>query len=158
MPPAVATDRQTRVQAIWSDGWMYKGLTTAVRLLRQAKHPRAEEFAREAQDYKAAFLAALRDKCGKMPTWTDPAGETHPLLPTSLFNEDKAETRGAFYLDTGPLFLVFAGLVSADDPMMRSTLEWFRHGPETRMYRPDSNCWQVPCLWREISSCEPGYS
>lgn len=158
MPPAVATDRQTRIQAIWNDGWMYKGLTTAVRVFRQAKHPRAEEFAKEADDYKAAFLATLRDKCGKMPTWTDSAGRTYPLLPTSLFNEDKAETRGAFYLDTGPLFLVFAGLVSAEDPMMRSTLEWFRAGPQMRMYRPDSNCWQVPCLWHEMSSCEPCYS
>ena len=48
LPPAVATDRKLQIQAVWNDGWHYKGLTTTVRLLQRIKHPRAGEFARPA--------------------------------------------------------------------------------------------------------------
>jgi hypothetical protein len=41
---------------------------------------------------------------------------------------------------------------------MRSALLWFREGPQTRLLRRDSNCWQVPSLDHEMSSCEPCYS
>jgi hypothetical protein len=79
-------------------------------------------------------------------------------VPTSLSGESRAETRHAFYLDTGPLFLVFAGLLDADDPLMTSSLLWFRQGPQRRLYRYDSQCLQVPSLQHEMSSCEPIYS
>ncbi len=158
MPPGIATDRRTKIQAIWNDGWMYKGLTTAVRLLRRIGHPRAGEFAAEAEGYRQAFHEALAKKTETMPDWTDNAGKKHRLVPTSLQGETKSELRHAFYLDTGPLFLVFAGLLRADDEMMRSMMQWFREGPQTRLYRFDSNCWQVPRLIHEVSSCEPNMS
>ncbi|MEW5978981.1 MAG: hypothetical protein AB1898_24570 [Acidobacteriota bacterium] len=155
MPPAVATDRRTRIQAVWNDGWMYKGLLTAGRLLTKTKHPRAGEFVSEAEAYRQAFVRALEEKTKSMPEWTDSRGNKHRLVPTSLFGETGEELRHAFYLDTGPLFLVFAGLLPADHDLMKSALLWFREGPQTKMYRYDSNCWQVPCLVHEISSCEP---
>ena len=40
----------------------------AVRLLQQMNHPRAAEFAREAEAYRADFVTGLRDKCGKART------------------------------------------------------------------------------------------
>ncbi len=158
LPAAVATDRRTRIQAIWSDGWNYKGLRTAVKLLKQMGHPRASEFAAEAKAYRAAFLAALRDKCRSMSIWRDKQGRKHVLVPTALTGETKSEMRHAFYLDTGPLFLVFAGLVDADDPLMEGTRRWFREGPAHRLYRRDSDFLQVPVLDHEMSSCEPCYS
>lgn len=158
LPAAVATDACTKIQAVWSDGWNYKGLCAAVRLLKRIGHPRAAEFAREARDYKAAYLKALRDKCGKMPVWEDVRGRTHAFVPTALSGDKRSETRHAFYLDTGPLFLVFAGLVDAADPLMRDVTAWFREGPQRRYFRHDANCWQIPCLDHEMSSCEPCYS
>jgi hypothetical protein len=158
LPPAVATDKCTKIQALWSVGWNYKGLTAAVRVLKGLKHPRAAEFAREAKDSKEAFLAALRDKCAKMPTWKDTSGKRRVLVPTALAGDEKEETRHAFYLDTGPLFPVFAGLMDAGDPLMDDVRAWFREGPQTKLYRRDANCWQVPVLDREMSSCEPCYS
>jgi hypothetical protein len=158
LPAAVATDNSTRIQAIWSVGWNYKGLCAAVRVLQQIEHPRAEEFAQEARQTRTAFLRALRDKCRQMPTWRDARGRKHVLVPTSLTGEDRAETRHAFYLDTGPLFLVFAGLMNANDPLMADARAWFREGPQRRFHRWDSNCWQVPVLDHEMSSCEPCYS
>ena len=158
LPPAVATDAGTKIQAVWTVGWNYKGLCSAVRLLKQLGHPRAVEFEAEAKDYRSAFLDALRDKCQKMPTWTDADGKARRFVPTSLAGDNKAESRHAFYLDTGPLFPVFAGLMDADDPLMKDVRAWFRHGPQHAFYRRDANCWQVPVLDKEMSSCEPCYS
>lgn len=158
LPPAVATDAGTQIQAVWNDGWAYKGMTTAVRLLKKINHPRAAEFESEAEDYRKAFVQAFREKAKTMPKWTDKAGKTHHLAPTALYGDKDWEMRHPFYLDTGPLILVFAGLLDADDELMKSTLLWFREGPQTRLYRYDSNWSQVPCLHHEISSCEPIYS
>lgn len=158
LPPAVATDAGTKIQAVWNDGWNYKGLATAARLLRQISHVRATEFSAEAADYRRTFQEAFRHKTATMPTWTDARGRTHHFGPTALFGDKPWESRHAFYLDTGPLFPVYAGLMDADDPLMRSVLLWFREGPQTAFFRRDSNCWQVPCLDHEMSSCEPCYS
>lgn len=158
LPPAVATDSRTRIQAVWSDGWNYKGLSTAARFLRRVGHARAKEFAAEAADYRRTFQQAFRRKTATMPTWTDGRGRKHPLTPTALSGDQRWETRHPFYLDTGPLFPVYAGLMDADDPLMRAALRWFRQGPQTAFFRRDSNCMQVPCLDREMSSCEPCYS
>lgn len=158
MPPARATDSGTHIQAVWNDGWVYKGLSTAVRLMRRIGHRIADELEAEARDYRETFAKAIRAKAATMPVWTDGDGNQHHLVPTSIYGDQKWETRFCFYLDTGPLFLVFAGLLDADDELMRSTLKWFREGPQTRFYRLDSNWSQVPCLRHEISSCEPIYS
>ncbi|HTL16249.1 MAG TPA: hypothetical protein VL793_03380, partial [Patescibacteria group bacterium] len=158
LPPAVATDNRRVIQGIWSIGWNYKGLCAAVRLLEQIQHPRADEFAAEAVAYREAFLKALHDKCAKAPRWLDSEGNSHVLVPTSLAGEEEVETKHAFYLDTGPLFLVFAGLLDADDPLMQDARSYFRQGPQRRNYRHDTDCWQTPVLEHEMSSCEPCYS
>ena len=44
------------------------------------------------------------------------------------------------------------------DELMRSALRWFREGPPTKVYRYNSECWQLPSLRHEMSSCEPCYS
>jgi len=158
LPPAAATDCMTEIQAVWSSGWNYKGLMAAVKLLRQIGHPRAEEFAGEADEYRTAFQQAFRAKAAEMPTWTDADGAVHPFTPTAFSGDQPWERRHAFYLDAGPMFPVFAGLFPADDPLMQASIRWFREGPQTRFYRRFSNCWQTPCLDHEISSCEPCYS
>ncbi len=158
LPAAVATDAGTKIQAVWSVGWNYLGLTSAVMVLEWIGHPRAAEFAAEARDYREAYIKALRDKCRKMPTWKDSEGRTRRFVPTALTGDDPSESRHAFYLDAGPLFNVFAGLLPASDPLMQDALAWFREGPQQRFYRRESNCWQVPVLDHEMSSCEPCYS
>lgn len=158
LPPAVATDERTVIQSVWVAGWNYLGLTAAVKVLREAGHPRAAEFAAEAADYRRCFVEALRHKCESMPMWHDRRGKARRFVPTALAGDKRSESRHGFYLDAGPLFLVFAGLLPASDPLMRDTLAWFREGPQTEFFRKDTNCWQVPVLHREMSSCEPCYS
>ena len=158
LPPARATDAGSNIQSVWSDGWNYKGLYTAAKLLERMNHPRAKEFAAEAEDYRKTFVAALRAATATMPEWKDDAGGTHHFVPYSVSGTEMNSYRHGFYLDVGPLFLVWAGLVDANDEMMRSTLLWFRDGPPSKVYRYDSDCWQVASLHHEMSSCEPSYS
>ena len=158
LPPAVATDAQTKIQAVFSIGWNYLGLCAAVQVLERLNHPRAAEFAAEAKAYREDYVKALRHKCKTMPTWTDAKGKKRRFVPTALVGDQPEESRHGFYLDTGPLFNVFAGLLPATDPLMQDTLAWFREGPQREFYRRDSNCWQVPVLDHEMSSCEPVYS
>lgn len=158
LPPAVATDTCTKTQAVWNDGWNYKGLATAARLLRRIGHERAMEFTAAAVDYRRTFQAAFRRATASMPTWRDARGRERHLTPAALYGGKPWELRHGYYLDTGPIFLVYAGLMDADDPLMRATLQWFREGPQTAFYRRDSNHRQVPCLDHEMSSCEPALS
>jgi len=159
LPPAVATDKMTEIQSVWGEGWNYKALCLAVRLLKQLDHPRASEFEADAKDYRVAFRKAFNKRLKAMPSWKDAKGKKHHLAPTSLAADEKEETRHVFYLDGGPLFLVFSGLMTADEEPMRATLEWFRNGPAKRMHRWDSG-WtgQVAMLEHEMSSMEPCYS
>lgn len=156
LPAAVPTDTGVQEQSVWTDGWNYKGLSTAVRLLQRIQHPRAAEFSREAEAYRNAFLAALRSAAPQMPEWTDTDGNKHRLVPTAL--PAGGDLKFPFYLDTGPLFLVYGELMNADDALMRSSLHYFRNGPNRSSYDL-AGAWHQPVsLQHEISSCEPCYS
>ena len=158
MPPAGASDDESRVQSCWTDGWIYKGLNTAVQFLKMTNHPRAAEFEAEANDYKATFVKAFRAKASGLPTWTDDAGWKRQLVPFAFSKEMEWQFRHLFYLDTGPMHLVFAGLMDAEDPLMKDAVDWFRIGPPSKMYRPYGNLAHVPSLIHEISSWEGCYS
>jgi hypothetical protein len=156
LPAAVPTDTGVQEQSVWTDGWNYKGLVTAVRLLRRINHPRAAEFTREAADYRESFLHAIRAAMPRMPEWTDANGRRERFVPTALPNG--GDVKFPFYLDTGPLFLVYGELMHADDELMRSALRYFREGPNTRTYDLQGAWHQAVCLHHEMSSCEPCYS
>jgi hypothetical protein len=159
LPPGFATDERVPVQATWNDGWNYKGLATAARLLRRTGHPRAAEFEAEARQYRNRFRTVFAEASRKAPTWTDAAGKVHIVAPRSLAgNEGNDPGKQAFYLDAGPMFLVFAGLMDADDELMCASRLWFREGPGRKTYRDNGEPFQAPSLQHEMSSCEPCYS
>jgi len=152
LPPAVATDRVVVTQAIGSDAANYRGLTMAARLLKRIGHPRAQEFAAEARDYKKTFLKAYLEQVDNMPFWTDSAGQKHRLGPVSL--SPGGDIYHHFYLDGGPLSLVEAGLMEANDPLIESMLKFFREGPNTKIYDPRGHFAQRPILIHEVSSAQ----
>jgi len=156
MPPAVANDVFGPEQAVWSDGWVYKGLTTSVRLMKKVGHPRASEFQAEAADYRLAFRRHLLDKMKSAPSWRDDQGVKHTLVPHLLSGTDRYAWEG--YLDTGPLTLVYMGLADADEVMMADTRQWFRSGPTRKHHRDDADFTQPAILDHEMSSYEPCYS
>jgi len=158
MPPAVATDNMTKIQGVWVDGWNHLGLVTAVRLLKRLGHPLAAEFDAQARDYRQVFQEALAKAAARYPTWTDRRGRKQPFVPPVLSQASDYELRHAFHLDTGPMFAVFGRLMPANHPLMKAAIAWFREGPPRWFYRYNGNCWQLPSLQHEISSCEPIYS
>ena len=158
LPPGIATDEKKEVQSVWNDGWNYKGLCTAVRLLKRLGHPQAQEFATEAQDYRRRFGEVIRRLVQETPTWKDASGRERHLVPRHLWGDKDWGTSHAFYLDAGPLFLVFAGLMDADDELMENCRLFFREGPNRWAYTDDGYPWKSPSLYHEMSSCEPCYS
>lgn len=156
LPPAVATDTGVPTQAVWNIAWNYKGLVSAVKLLQRIGHPMADEYAEEAQQYKKAFVDAYRERAATMPTWTDDTGKERRVVPTGLFGPEMQSH--PFFLDAGPMVLVYAGLLDGDDSLMQDALAYYRKGPNTVLYDPRGNMHQRPVLTHEISSCEPCYS
>ena len=158
LPPGTATDDIIHGQFIWSDGWMYKGLASVVKVLAAVNHPETQKWEREAQEYKKAFNAAYSETCKHSPVWTDDNGCAYPFIPTEISGKLWDRNRHAFYLDTGPLFLAFSGLVDIESEIFDAVLKWLREGPQVKYWRFDGCCWQVPVLYHEMSSCEPCYS
>jgi len=158
MPAAASNDTGVAQQSIWIQAWNYKGLASAVRLLRRRGHPRAAEFGAVADRFCEAFGDALRAAAAKAPTWTHPDGTKHPVLPTKFAGPDSPwPFLEAF--DTGALTAVWAGLLPASDPLMRSYVEFFRVGPNTRLFDPHHHtALDRVVLDHEQSSGEPCYS
>ena len=157
MAPAVDTDRGIPNQSVWTIAWNYKGLYTAARLLRRMGHPRAAEMENEAKEFKATFVRALREHTKTAPRWTDQSGRSRPIVPAS-FTEGGNTFNHPFYLDAGPLVLVWAGLFDPEDELMRATMDFFYEGPNTRFYNIHGLYNQRAVLVNEMSSCEPCYS
>lgn len=158
MPPAVATDELLETQGVWSQGWNYKGLAMAVRVLKQIDHPRAAEFDEVRETFRDTLVRAYRDLAAKGPKWTHPDGRRLPVPIADYTPRPPHIFQDAFLLDTGPLFLVFAEVFHADDELMRSAAEFFRVGPNHELWSTQSNAVSRAVLQREISSCEPCYS
>ncbi|TDC51767.1 hypothetical protein E1212_11220 [Jiangella ureilytica] len=158
MPAAASNDTGVEQQSIWIQVWNYKGLASSVRLLRRLGHPRAGEFAAVADRLRTAFADALRAAAEDAPTWTHPDGTEHPVLPTKFTGPDSPwPFLEAF--DTGALTAVWAGLLPADDPLMRSYVDFFRVGPNTRLFDPHHHtALDRVVLDHEQSSGEPCYS
>jgi hypothetical protein len=158
MPPAGYSDDESRVQSVMSDSWIHKGLTTAVKFLKSIDHARADEFDKEAKEYKEAFIKAYNEKIPQMGTWKGPDGKERRLAPMFMSKEADWQLRHVFYLDTGPLMLVWGGLLDADDPSMKDCLLWFREGPPQRLGRLELDYTLMPFLYHEVSSWEICYS
>jgi hypothetical protein len=160
MPAASASDKKDPLQSFWSDGWNYKGLAETARVLDLCNHPRAAEVQREADEYRAAIVAALRSKAARMPKWKDRCGRDRTIVPMALSADDSNGygIEHPFYLDTGPMFGVYASLLPADDTLMQDAADFFRGGPHTA--DPDATfLWtRTARLIHEMSSAEPCYS
>jgi hypothetical protein len=159
LPAAVATDTVVPSQAVWNQAWVYKGLTTSVTLLKRLNHPRAAEFEALANSFRDSFRQAFAAATAREPTWTDAAGQQHPVLPANLTPAPQRHMYDdAFLLDGGPLVLPWSGLVEADNPDMKSMADFFRDGPNRKLRAAQPSNLDRAVLDHEISSCEPCYS
>lgn len=160
LPPAVATDEEIPMQALWNLVWNYKGLTSAVQLLKKIGHPSAESFSDFAAGFKRLFVQTYTSLAERGQYWTDAEGKKRHKPPTVMSLEAPPHHifSDAFYLDTGPMALVWAGLMDADDPIMSDTVAFFRNGPNERLMGMTPHALWRPYLIHEMSTCEPCYS
>ncbi len=160
LPPAVATDEEIPMQALWNLVWNYKGLTTAITLLQKTKHSRAQEFEIFAAGFKKTFIDAYTTLAKNGQRWTDDEGKRRYKPPTVMSNAAQPFHifSDAFYLDTGPMALVWAGLMNADHEFMKDTVAFFRSGPNRKMWPAVPHALWRPFLVHEMSTCEPCYS
>lgn len=156
MPPAKANDTGVEQQSVSIQAWTYRGLMSAVQLLRRIGHPRAVEFAELGERFRAAYVEALRT--ADAPTWTAPDGTPWPVLPSKFYGPESAWPELELF-DGGALMSVWAGLMPADDPLMRSFVEFFRVGPNTANFdSAHHTALDRVVLDHEQSSGEPCYS
>ncbi|MFB9962332.1 hypothetical protein [Sinosporangium siamense] len=157
MPPGHSTDEGVETQGFISQCFTYKGFASAVELLQRLKHPRAAEFATFAETFRTTFAQAVRDLADRSKKWKDAEGKEWPVFRPQFAGEGVWD---AFtMLDTGALMSVWAGLLPASDPMMKSFVEFFRVGPNHRIYDPvHHNALYPAVLDHEQSSAEPCYS
>ncbi|MEU8202026.1 hypothetical protein [Streptosporangium sp. NPDC049046] len=157
MPPGHSTDEGVETQGFISQCFTYKGLASAVEFLQRIKHPRAGEFATFANTFRTTFVQAVRDLADRSAKWTDAEGKQWPVFRPQFAGEGVWD---AFtMLDTGALMSVWAGLMPASDPMMKSFVEFFRVGPNTKLFDPvHHNALDRAILDHEQSSAEPCYS
>jgi hypothetical protein len=158
-PPGSASDEDIPVQSIWTIAWIYKGLITTIRLLKRLNHPRTDELATFAASYQAKAGTALDTVGAQAPKWRHPDGHDYPIYPANFYGP--AGMFGeAMRLDTGAMVMVWAGLLPASDPRMITFCDYFRVGPNARLWNGGSrkNPLDAPVLEHEISSFEPIYS
>ncbi|WP_154674194.1 hypothetical protein [Nakamurella lactea] len=158
MPPGFATDETIDTQGVNIQCFTYKGLTSAIALLRRVRHPRAHEFAAFAARFRSVYQQALRDMAQGARTWTDATGLKQPVLQPS-FTDEATPWEGMTRYDTGPLMSVWAGLMPASDPLMVSFLDFFRSGPDVALFdEAHHNALDRVILQHEVGSGEPCYS
>jgi len=164
LPPAVATDEMVQVQAIWNFAWSYKGMLTTVRLFEKIGHPKAAQYKAFLKKFKETFVREYRKSAEEGARWTDSQGRKRYMPPMNFSSTAKKYGTHVFYLDCGPLVLVWAELMEADDPLMVDTIDFFREGPNWKLSTGSQsssvihNAVDGPLLIYEMSTCEPCYS
>ena len=159
LPPAVATDDSVQTQAVWNTAWNYKGMLVTVRLFEKIEHPKAAEYRAFLTKFKETFVREYRKIAEEGPRWIDGQGRERYKPSTGMTNAP-IPTYGPFYLDTGPMVLVWAELMDADDPIMVDVADFFREGPNRRLWIDvlHHTAGDRPILIHEMSTCEPCYS
>ncbi len=157
MPPGHSTDEGVETQGLISQCFTYKGLCSAIVLLKRERHPRAAEFEAFAESFKQKFNDAMHDLADRSKKWTDDDGKKWPVFPPQFAGEGLWDD--FTMLDTGALMAVWAGLMPASDPLMRSFVEFFRVGPNNKLFDPvHHSALYRAVLDHEQSSSEPCYS
>ena len=159
LPPAVATDEGIPLQAVWNLAWNYKGMLTTVRLFEKIGHPKTAEYQAFLKKYKEIFVREYRKIAEEGPRWTDAKGNER-YKPSTFMSNAPLNTLDAFYLDGGPMVLVWAELMEPDDPVMVDVVDFFREGPNWRLWNGMLHHAAIdrPLLIHEMSTCEPCYS
>jgi len=146
--PAAGTHDWLSGNAIINDAWCIFGMTEIVRVMREIKHPRAEEMAKELNDYRKCLkerYTEARDKAEPMPL---PDGTMLPYVPRVVQELDwrKPDWTITGY---GPLRAGGVGALDPHDELVDQALAFLEAGRPTG---DDIN--QRQYLWRHYVEIE----
>jgi len=125
--PAASTHDWLSGNTICNDATCIYGMAEAVRLLREIRHPRAEEFARDLQGYRACVRSRYmeaRDRARRLPLAD---GTEIPYVPRDIYELDWAETDWT-YTGYGPARAGAWGTLDPHDELIDQTLAFIDAG------------------------------
>ncbi|MGD0226782.1 MAG: hypothetical protein ABSF71_31010 [Terriglobia bacterium] len=103
------------------------GMIEAVRLLREINHPRAEDLARELNDYRSCLrdrYTEARNKARRLPM---PDGTELPYVPRAVYELDWAKPDWT-YTGYGPLRAGAVGALNPNDELVDQSLAFLEAG------------------------------
>ncbi len=125
--PAAATHDWLSGTTLCNDSTSIFGMIESVRLLREVSHPRAEELARELNDYRACLrerYREARDSARRVPLPDE--GEI-PYVPRDVYELDWAQTDWT-YMYSGPVRAGAWGAFDPHDELVDQTLAFLAAG------------------------------
>jgi hypothetical protein len=125
--PAASTHDWLAGNTIGNDSTCIYGMIETVRLLREINHPRAEEIAKELNDYRACLrdrYREARDCARRVPA---PGRTDIPYVPRDIYELDWAQTDWT-YTSVGPVRAGAWGALDPHDELVDQTLAFLDAG------------------------------
>jgi hypothetical protein len=125
--PAASTHDWLSGNTICNDSTCIYGMSESVRLLKEIGHPRAEEIARDLNEYRVCLrerYKEARDRARRVPM---PDGTEIPYVPRDIYELDWAQTDWT-YTGYGPARAGAWGALDPHDELMDQTLAFLDAG------------------------------
>jgi len=125
--PAASAHDWLAGNTIFNDAWCIFGMAEVVRLLREIKHPRAAELARELADYRSCLrerYAAARDRARPVPLAD---GTSLPYVPRMVQELDWTKLDWT-YTGYGPVRAGALGALDPHDELVSQSLTFLEAG------------------------------
>ena len=125
--PAASAHDWLSGNTIFNDAFCIYGMTETVRLLREIHHSRAEELARELNDYRACLrerYVEARDRARPVPL---PDGSQLPYIPRDVYELDWAKPDWT-YTGYGPVRAGAWGALDPNDELVNQSLAFLEAG------------------------------
>jgi hypothetical protein len=138
LPPASAHDWFAGY-TIFNDAFCIFGMIESVRMLREINHPRAEELAKELNDYRTCLRERYREARDRARPLPLPGGKQLPYVPREISELDWAKADWT-YTGYGPLRAGAWGALDPHDELVSQALEFVEAGMpkgEGFYFRPD---------------------
>jgi hypothetical protein len=125
--PAASAHDWLSGNTIFNDAFCIYGMAEAVRMLREIGHPRAEEIAKELNDYRACLrqrYVEARDRARKVP---QADGSQSPYVPRDVYELDWTKIDWT-YTGYGPIRAGAWGALDPNDELVNQALAFLDKG------------------------------
>jgi hypothetical protein len=125
--PAASAHDWLAGNTVFNDAFIIYGMTEVVRLLREIKHPRAEEMAAELADYRQCLHDRYREARDSAKPIPQPDGSMLPYVPRMVQELDWRSTDWTITI-LGPVRAGALGAFDPDDELVDQALAFLDNG------------------------------